>query len=205
MRGLTGERKLLQKKTLEGWVKQSQSPDGCEGILEEYLQFVRDHGQAPSQRAVDEAERSLYRTYKGRGAGSPANRKLSNVYALKLRCDINRELLGLRCTHLTADKFENILRRYFAFINANRGRVPCQHSSGTACSLYFQYQRAKRKLPNEQCRELERKIEQALLVTPGRPPRHQKRWSERIGQRENCVQAFLSTIFGFRRRPWTST
>ena len=61
---------------LEAWFKPSQSLDGCEGILEEYLQFVRAHGRAPSQRAEDEAERNLYAKFSRGGAGSLANREL---------------------------------------------------------------------------------------------------------------------------------
>ena len=56
MRGLTGDRESSQK-TFEAWFKPSQSLGGRESILEEYLQFVRAHGRAPRQRAVEQAER----------------------------------------------------------------------------------------------------------------------------------------------------
>ena len=122
----------------------------CEGILDEYLQFVRANGWVASQHAVAKAERALYRKYYGRGANSLVNRPLSSEHALKLRCVIKETVLGLRGTHLTSDQREDILRRYLAFINANHGRPPCQHSVGTVRSLYQQYRRAKRELPNEQ-------------------------------------------------------
>ena len=57
----------------------------CESILEEYVQFVRAHGRAPSQRAEDEAERNLYAKFHRGGAKFLANRELSSAHALKLR------------------------------------------------------------------------------------------------------------------------
>ena len=141
---------LSPQRTFEAWFKSSQSLDGCEGIVEEYLQFVRAHGRAPRRYADAKAERALYQKYSGHGAQSIVNRKLSNAYALKLRCDINKALKVLRGTHLTADKREGILRRYFAFINTNHGRPPCQYSVGTERSLYQHYQRAKQKLQTAQ-------------------------------------------------------
>ena len=92
-----------------------------------------------------------------------AKRKLSSEYALKLRCGINEAVPCLRGTDLASDKREVIVQRYLAFINANHGRPPCQYSVDTERLPYQQYQRAKRKLPNEQCRELQRKIEKGSV------------------------------------------
>ena len=61
------------------------------------------------------------------GADSPANLQPLSEYALKLRCEINEALSGLRCNRLPLDKPEDILRRYLAFIQDN-GRAPNQHS-----------------------------------------------------------------------------